>query len=74
MGDEDGPALLRRLAATVAEGRMLDAGQLAELNELLARTPVTARVIHCGGHPTEGGPWRRHGRHVVTRCSSRSQE
>ena len=47
-GDDDGPALLRRLAATVAEGRMLDAGQLAELNELLARTPVTARLVDGG--------------------------
>jgi predicted RNA-binding Zn ribbon-like protein len=47
-GDEDGPELLRRLAATVADGRMLDAGQLAELNELLARTPVTARLVDGG--------------------------
>ena len=47
-GDDGGPALLRRLAATVAEGRMLDAGQLAELNELLARTPVTARLVDGG--------------------------
>ena len=47
-GDDGGPALLRRLAATVAEGRMLDAGQLAELNELLARTPVTAQLVDGG--------------------------
>ena len=47
-GDNDGPELLRRLAATVAEGRMLDAGQLAELNVLLARTPVTARLVDGG--------------------------
>ena len=47
-GDDGGPALLPRLAATVAEGRMLDAGQLAELNELLARTPVTARLVDGG--------------------------
>ena len=47
-GDDGGPALLRRLAATIAEGRMLDAGQLAELNELLARTPVTAQLVDGG--------------------------
>ena len=48
LNGHDGPELLRRLAATVAEGRMLDAGQLAELNELLARTPVTARLVDGG--------------------------
>ena len=42
------PALLRRLAATVAAGRMLDAAQLAELNQLLSRTPVTARLADGG--------------------------
>jgi len=47
-GHDDRPALIRRLAATVAEGRMLDAGQLAELNELLARTPVSARLVDGG--------------------------
>ena len=47
-GDDGEPALLRRLAATVADGRMLDAGELAELNELLARTPVTARLVDGG--------------------------
>ena len=47
-GDDGEPRLLRRLAATVAEGRMLDAGELAELNELLARTPVTARLVDGG--------------------------
>ena len=45
---EDGPELLRRLAAAVAERRMLDAGQRAELNEVLARTPVTARLVDGG--------------------------
>ncbi|HWL33828.1 MAG TPA: CGNR zinc finger domain-containing protein [Gaiellaceae bacterium] len=47
-GDGEGPQLLRRLAETVAAGRMLDAAQLAELNELLARTPVTARLVDGG--------------------------
>ncbi len=47
-GDGEGPALLRRLAATVATGRMLDQAELAELNELLARTPVTARLVDGG--------------------------
>jgi predicted RNA-binding Zn ribbon-like protein len=47
-GDDEGPPLLRRLADTVAAGRMLDAAQLAELNELLARTPVTARLVDGG--------------------------
>jgi predicted RNA-binding Zn ribbon-like protein len=44
----DGPPLLQRLADTVAAGRMLDEEQLAELNELLARTPVTARLVDGG--------------------------
>ena len=48
LNGDDGPELLRRLAATVADGRMLDAGELAELNELLARTPVTARLVDSG--------------------------
>ena len=48
-GDGEGPALLRRLAGTVTDGRMLDAAELAELNEVLARTPVTARLVD-GGH------------------------
>jgi len=43
------PELLRRLAGTVASGRMLDAAELAELNQLLARTPVTARLVDGGG-------------------------
>ena len=43
-----GPALLRRLAATVAEGRMLDAPELAELNAVLARTPVEVRLVDGG--------------------------
>jgi predicted RNA-binding Zn ribbon-like protein len=46
---EDGPELLRRLAAAVADGRMLETAELAELNEVLARTPVTARLVD-GGH------------------------
>jgi len=48
-GDVEGPGLLRRLAGTVADGRMLDAGELRELNDVLARTPVTARLVD-GGH------------------------
>ena len=47
-GDGGGPELLRRLAETVAAGRMLDARQLDELNGLLARTPVTARLVDGG--------------------------
>ena len=43
-GRGDGPDLLRRLAGTVAAGRMLDERELAELNELLGRTPVRARL------------------------------
>ena len=46
-GDE-APHLLRRLAAAVADGRMLDAGELTQLNELLGRTPVTARLVDGG--------------------------
>jgi len=45
----DGPELLRRLAATVAAGRMLTAAELTELNEVLGRTAVTARLVD-GGH------------------------
>ena len=45
----EGPDLLRRLAATVTDGRMLDARELAELNDVLARTPVRARLVD-GGH------------------------
>ena len=45
----DGPELLRRLADVVADGRMLDGAELADLNEVLARTPVTARLVD-GGH------------------------
>ena len=48
LNGDGGPELLRRLSATVAERRMLDAGELAELNELLARTPVTARLVDGG--------------------------
>ena len=48
LNGDHGPEFVRRLAATVAEGRMLDAGELVELNELLARTPVTARLVDGG--------------------------
>jgi predicted RNA-binding Zn ribbon-like protein len=47
--DDACPALLRRLATAVADGRVLDAGELAGLNEVLGRTPVTARLVD-GGH------------------------
>ncbi len=47
-GDGDGPELLRPLAAVVASGRMLDAGELAELNALIGRTPVTVRLVDGG--------------------------
>ncbi|HYK06348.1 MAG TPA: CGNR zinc finger domain-containing protein [Gaiellaceae bacterium] len=47
-GDGEGPAVVRRLAETVAEGRMLDEQELTELNELLGRTPVTARLVDGG--------------------------
>lgn len=43
-GGGEGPELLRRLAGTVADGRMLARRDLAELNELLARTPVSVRL------------------------------
>ena len=43
-----GPNLVRRLADTVADGRMLAETQLDELNELLARTPVTSRLVDGG--------------------------
>ena len=45
---DNGPELLRRLAATVASGRMLDEGELAALNAVLARTPVRARLVDGG--------------------------
>jgi predicted RNA-binding Zn ribbon-like protein len=48
LNSDDEPELLRRLADTAAAGRMLDAAQLAELNELLARTPVTAKLVDGG--------------------------
>ena len=48
LNSEDEPALIRRLADTVAAGRMLDAAELSELNELLSRTPVTARLVDGG--------------------------
>lgn len=44
----DGPELLRGLAATVAAGEMLSGAQLAELNAILARTPVQARLLDGG--------------------------
>ena len=43
-GDGEGPCFLRRLAETVTAGRMLDRSELDELNELLVRTPVEARL------------------------------
>jgi predicted RNA-binding Zn ribbon-like protein len=46
--DTGSPELLRRLADTVASGRMLNEAELAELNELLSRTPVTARLVDGG--------------------------
>ena len=48
LNSEAEPALIRRLADTVAGGRMLDAAELSDLNELLARTPVTARLVDGG--------------------------
>jgi predicted RNA-binding Zn ribbon-like protein len=42
------PELLRRLAATVAAGRMLSPSELDELNALIGRTPVTARLVDGG--------------------------
>lgn len=47
-GRGEGPALVRRLAEKVASGQMLDAAQLGELNALLGRTPVTARLVDGG--------------------------
>ena len=48
LNSEDEPELIRRLADTVVGGRMLDAAELAELNGLLSRTPVTARLVDGG--------------------------
>ena len=42
------PALVRRLAAAVASGRMLDERELADLNHLVGRTPVTMRLVDGG--------------------------
>jgi len=47
-GDGEGPALVRRLGETVAAGQVLDGPQLAELNELLGRTPVNAQLLDGG--------------------------
>jgi predicted RNA-binding Zn ribbon-like protein len=47
-GSGEGPPLVRRLAETVAAGRILSAAQLGELNGLLGRTPVTARLVDGG--------------------------
>ena len=47
-GDGDGPDVLRRLAASVAAGRMLTREELRELNALLERTPVVARLVDGG--------------------------
>ena len=47
-GAGDGPQLLRRLAGSVAAGRMLDTRELGELNDLIARTPVTVRLVDGG--------------------------
>jgi predicted RNA-binding Zn ribbon-like protein len=47
-GEGDGPELLRRLADTVARGRMLGKADLAELNRLLAHTPVEVRLADGG--------------------------
>lgn len=47
-GEGEGPELVRRLAAPVAAGRMLSAAELGELNALLSRTPVTARLVDGG--------------------------
>ena len=43
-GTGEGPEVVRRLARTVAEGRMLDDSELEALNEVLARTPVEVRL------------------------------
>jgi predicted RNA-binding Zn ribbon-like protein len=47
-GETEGPELLRRLAATVADGRMLSSAELDELNALIGRTPVTVRLVDGG--------------------------
>ena len=47
-GETEGPDLLRRLATTVAARRMLTAPELDELNALIGRTPVTARLVDGG--------------------------
>ena len=59
LNDEAEPPLLRRLADTVAAGRMLDAAELAELNELLARTPVRRGSSTAARAATRStcGPW-----------------
>jgi predicted RNA-binding Zn ribbon-like protein len=61
----DGPHLLRRLAATVANGDMLSRRQLETLNTILARTPVEARLVDGGEgryaldmHPVADDPER----------------
>ena len=43
-GEGEGPEVVRRLAGAVAEGRMLGSAELADLNELLSRTPVEVRL------------------------------
>jgi predicted RNA-binding Zn ribbon-like protein len=47
-GETEGPELLRRLAATVADGRMLSSAELDDLNALIGRTPVTVRLVDGG--------------------------
>jgi predicted RNA-binding Zn ribbon-like protein len=47
-GEASAPELLRRLARTVAAGRMLDPAELEELNAVLARTPVEMRLVDGG--------------------------
>jgi predicted RNA-binding Zn ribbon-like protein len=42
------PELVRRLANAVATGRMLSSSELDELNVLIGRTPVTARLLDGG--------------------------
>ncbi|MGZ8782369.1 MAG: CGNR zinc finger domain-containing protein [Gaiellaceae bacterium] len=42
------PELVRRLADVVVTGRMLRRAELEELNALLGRTPVTARLVDGG--------------------------
>jgi predicted RNA-binding Zn ribbon-like protein len=46
--ETEGPELLRRLAATVADGRMLSSAELDDLNALIGRTPVTVRLVDGG--------------------------